>query len=135
MPATPAKASSSKNNHTELRQNDLEAEDAKLQAGKTAIFDQVWLELNEKNDKKLHEVLAIPPTDHRRDANGDINKSEDIFEYVPSKFQDGSKVPYDLAKKALRDATVAAVSYRINAENMYVNHAPLTETDLTNKRC
>lgn len=65
---------------------------------------------NDEDNKRLHEVLAIAAA--RRDENGNINESREIFKYVPSKAY-RSEASYNFAKDILTKATADAVGHTV----------------------
>lgn len=77
------------------------------------LIDTVANGLNRNGHMKLREVLAIPPENNHRDALGDIDSSNIIFEYVPKNFVDDAEVSHDLAKMILRNAISEAIIYAV----------------------
>jgi hypothetical protein len=88
--------------------------EVQLQKHAELIRIRIAADLNDDDNKRLCEVLAIPAA--RRDENGDIHESKDIFEYVPTEAY-RIEVPYDFAKDILKKATADAVSSAVSGLN------------------
>ena len=92
----------------------MDQKEVQLQKRAELIRIRTTADLDGDDNKRLCEVLAIPAA--RRDENGDIHESKDIFEYVPTKVY-RIEDPYDIAKDILRKATADAVSHAVSDLN------------------
>lgn len=121
-PKRKGKMEATKVSNTDDGQRQEEVSLYKLWEQEETMSKKVAENLLEEGEKGLREVLAIPPD--RRDEDGDIHEAADIFKYVSSDISKevyGSdvtyKIPDELAKLILNDATAEAVEVLVRGLN------------------